>query len=100
MEEGYEANDICGRNGCNGVLKQKDIEGGCSCHINPPCSYCETPKEYCPECGWDAQEALAEIEYENQKHTKPFKTETDQEKNERLEKRYSLDDGKLNSIHR
>jgi hypothetical protein len=54
--EGYSKGEICNRDGCVGVIDEHDLDGGCSCHINPPCSYCETPKEYCPVCGWDARE--------------------------------------------
>lgn len=51
--EGYIKGEICNRDRCKGVIKEHDIEGGCSCHINPPCSYCTKPKGYCDECGWD-----------------------------------------------
>lgn len=54
--ENFLAGEVCGRNGCDGVISEHDIIGGCSCHINPPCSYCVTPKAYCPKCGWDAKE--------------------------------------------
>lgn len=55
---GYEQGEICGRNGCDGVIEQHDTDTGCSCHISPPCSHCTTPREYCPACKWDAQEEL------------------------------------------
>jgi len=47
--------ETCMRNGCKGVIAEKAVEG-CSCHIRPPCSACTTPREYCPECEWDAEE--------------------------------------------
>lgn len=50
--------DICGRNGCNGVIALLETDGCCSCHINPPCGYCTTPREYCPECDWEASGEL------------------------------------------
>ena len=50
---GYTKGEVCNRNGCTGIIMEDDdIDGGCSCHINPPCSYCTTPKGYCDECGW------------------------------------------------
>ena len=55
-EIGCLEGEVCGRNGCTGIIEEKDIDGSCSCHINPPCSYCEQAKEYCPECEWDAKE--------------------------------------------
>lgn len=53
---GYVEGEICNRNGCTGRIEAHEKEGGCTCFINPPCSYCSTPSEYCPECDWDAQE--------------------------------------------
>ncbi len=55
-EEGCQAGDVCNRNGCVGTIEAHDREGGCSCHISPPCGYCTTPSEYCDKCGWDAKE--------------------------------------------
>lgn len=43
--------DICNRNGCKGKMVEKDDGGCCSCHINPPCSYCVNKEYYCSECG-------------------------------------------------
>lgn len=60
-EEGYLKGEVCNRDGCKGVIEEGYKEGGCSCHINPPCSYCTTPSEYCPECGWDAYEEQSEL---------------------------------------
>lgn len=56
MEEGYLEGEICNRDGCKGIIQEHDTVGGCSCHINPPCSYCETSREYCPKCNWDGGE--------------------------------------------
>lgn len=55
-EYGYAEGDICNRDGCDGEIEFNQPEESCSCHINPPCSVCTTPHEYCPKCGWDAQE--------------------------------------------
>ncbi len=54
-EIGYEEGDVCGRDGCKGILELHPVEG-CSCHISAPCSACTTPSEYCPECGYEAKE--------------------------------------------
>lgn len=56
MEEGIEKGEVCNRNGCDGIIESAGKEGSCSCHINPPCSYCTTSDEFCPKCGWDAAE--------------------------------------------
>ena len=64
--EGYSKGEICNRDGCDGVISEHHIEGSCSCHINPPCSYCVEPKEYCPKCDWDAKDVWLEHEkFEN-----------------------------------
>lgn len=56
--EGIEKGEICNRNNCKGIIDESDKQGdGCSCHINPPCSYCCEQNQYCPECGWEAENA-------------------------------------------
>jgi len=52
---GYEEGDVCGRDGCEGVIEIHPVEN-CSCHINPPCSQCTAPREFCPVCDWEASE--------------------------------------------
>lgn len=52
---GTEDGATCWRNGCQGVIAEHPVEN-CSCHISPPCSACTNPREYCPECGWEAEE--------------------------------------------
>ena len=59
-ELGYFKGETCNRNGCKGIIEEHEKEGSCTCHINPPCTYCTTPSEYCPECGWDAEDEQAE----------------------------------------
>lgn len=59
-ELGYFKGEACNRNGCKGIIEEHEKEGSCTCHINPPCTYCTTPSEYCPECGWDAKDEQAE----------------------------------------
>jgi len=61
---GYLEGEVCGRSGCAGIIEEKEVDGGCSCHIVAPCSYCETPKEHCPECDWDAQGELESEEHD------------------------------------
>lgn len=58
---GNEEGEVCWRNGCQGVIALRsadDMDGGCSCHINPPCGFCTTPREHCPVCDWDADEEM------------------------------------------
>lgn len=53
---GYTKGEKCSRNGCNGIIDEHDKDGGCSCHISPPCGHCTTDTSYCPECDWSAEE--------------------------------------------
>lgn len=74
--EGYVKGEICNRDGCKGIIEENEKEGSCSCHNNPPCSYCTTPSEYCPECGWDAYDELMDsynkfMEKASKEETKP-----------------------------
>lgn len=45
--------ETCWRDGCKGIISQHDVEN-CSCHINPPCGACTSPREYCLVCSWAA----------------------------------------------
>ena len=47
--------DVCQRGGCRGVIEARPVEN-CSCHINPPCSACTEPRNYCEKCGWEESE--------------------------------------------
>lgn len=51
---GVDEGDVCGRNGCDGVLvmKHQFTEGGCSCFRAAPCGYCMSEVPECPTCGW------------------------------------------------
>lgn len=60
MEIGYAKGEVCNRDGCAGIIDQHESNSGCSCHINPPCGYCETSREYCPVCEWDGREEQIE----------------------------------------
>lgn len=53
---GDEEGERCWRNGCAGTITLRDIDGDCSCHINPPCGHCTTPREACYTCGWNAED--------------------------------------------
>lgn len=59
MENGLLPGEICNRNGCKGIISQPESEGGCSCHINPPCSNCCRTDQYCEECGWGNEEPVS-----------------------------------------
>jgi hypothetical protein len=48
---GFEYGDVCGRDGCTGVLETKRVRD-CYCHISPPCSACVEAPLVCEECGW------------------------------------------------
>ena len=56
IEIGYDKGEQCNRNGCDGILEENDSSDSCSCHINPPCSYCTTNRCYCEKCGWDGED--------------------------------------------
>lgn len=93
MELGYAKGEICNREDCKGLIQEYNIDGGCSCHINPPCGYCTTPKEYCPECNWDAHEEqmeysrLSDEQYErNKKYYEEQNRAFKQKRNEFYEK--------------
>ena len=65
MEKGYTAGETCNRHGCQGILEEYEKEGCCSCHINPPCSFCTADSTYCPECDWSAeQEEFRYVKYD------------------------------------
>lgn len=52
---GYEAGELCNRDGCEGILEKDTCEEGCSCHLHPPCSYCMADV-ICPECNWSSED--------------------------------------------
>lgn len=58
IEYGEVEGSICLRRGCMGVIESHEVEG-CSCHINPPCSACVEPREYCTVCGWEAKDDIS-----------------------------------------
>jgi len=56
IEFGTIKGELCGRNGCEGIIDEHEKEGCCSCHINPPCGYCTSDTSYCPKCEWAAED--------------------------------------------
>lgn len=68
LQYGYQAGDACRRpdasrvRACGGIIEERPVEN-CSCHISPPCSACTAPREYCPECGWDARDDRIENDH-------------------------------------
>lgn len=59
--EGLIKGEICNRNGCAGIIDEHDTETSCSCHVNPPCSHCNTDRNYCPVCDWQGIDEEKEI---------------------------------------
>jgi hypothetical protein len=72
MDIGYEKGEICNRNGCNGILVERDTDKCCSCHISAPCSYCTDSRVYCLKCDWDGREEQIE---EDKKTSRSIKKE-------------------------
>jgi len=71
MESGVLKGEVCNRDGCVGVINEHEKEGGCSCHINPPCGYCESDTSFCPLCEWNGKDERHEYEnaiYEQSKN--------------------------------
>lgn len=52
---GTEEGEVCGRDGCEGVIAYTKPEN-CSCYISPPCSSCTGTYLHCPECDWEVEE--------------------------------------------
>lgn len=71
---GQFTGELCNRNGCTGIIEEHEKDGSCSCHSNPPCSYCVDDMHFCPVCGWegldDQREVVASYNYV------PFKVRT------------------------
>ncbi len=70
--EGYCKGEMCNRDGCEGIIEEHDIDGGCSCHSCPPCSYCTEPRGYCSECGWDEKEERDAYEESQRQYWKAY----------------------------
>jgi hypothetical protein len=55
MGLGTEEGDVCGRDGCEGVIELQKADN-CSCHLCAPCSACVNRNLHCPDCDWEAAE--------------------------------------------
>jgi hypothetical protein len=54
MKIGHEEGEVCGRNGCEGLIEFTKSEN-CSCHISPPCHSCMSTRLHCSSCDWEAE---------------------------------------------
>lgn len=103
MNDGLLKGEKCNRNGCKGIIEEGEKDGCCSCHINPPCGYCTIQTEYCPVCGWSAEEEQREYEereYEERQRQyylenppKPIVHKSDEQRFQELK------DGEFGCIH-
>ena len=58
---GYEEDEVCNRDGCEGIISLGEKEG-CTCFLgNHPCSACCEPLEECDECGWTALDEFGRV---------------------------------------
>lgn len=57
-EPGFEKGHVCNRDGCTGIIQERNDGTYCSCHLNPPCSHCVDSIErmHCPICDWSGQD--------------------------------------------
>lgn len=54
---GRLSGERCFRNGCEGIITEEPFgDGGCSCHINPPCGHCTTSWARCETCNWKSSD--------------------------------------------
>lgn len=60
-EIGLREDDVCGRDGCTGVMEKQDKDTSCSCHICPPCSHCVDATYECSLCGFETEPPPAVI---------------------------------------
>tara|TARA_R110002126_G_scaffold54506_2_gene147601 strand:- start:470 stop:892 length:423 start_codon:yes stop_codon:yes gene_type:complete len=49
----YEIDDKCPIEGCGGKVVKTELDRGCSCHINPPCSHCCNGQVECDTCDFE-----------------------------------------------
>lgn len=64
LKEGTEPSQRCNRNNCTGIIQSDyKFEGGCSCHIDPPCAKCTSSYFFCPDCGWEDLDDYIEPTY-------------------------------------
>lgn len=53
MSEEFDIDDKCPHKDCGGKFIKTELEGSCSCHINPPCSHCCNGQIECDACGFE-----------------------------------------------
>lgn len=56
----------------NITSRPKHDDSCCSCHINPPCSYCTDLIEYCTDCGEEIEQECNITNSYNKDHTRFF----------------------------
>src|SRR5687767_7761901 len=90
IELGVLKGEKCNRNGCDGIIDSHQKEGSCSCHINPPCSYCTTDNNYCPKCDWQGEDDQKSYGKESPVNIEFYKKEQQQfqDRREMFYKRY------------
>lgn len=88
--EGFCKDEVCNRNGCVGIIEEHEKEGSCSCHINPPCSYCTEPSAFCPACNWSASEEQEEYDKKQTEYWAKYHKETYTEQNRAFEEKRKL----------
>lgn len=85
---GDEKGETCNREGCTGIIGEYEKDGCCSCHINPPCSFCTEDNRYCPECEWYAKDGpVPELSEEAKQYYLNLMNEVDTRKEELQKKR-------------
>ena len=85
-EVGTDAGEVCNRNNCKGIIAVEEPDGSCSCHINPPCSYCTNKDHYCELCGWSH---LEEYQAKEKEYIKRYEARWEEE-NRLYEERENL----------
>ena len=82
-EIGLIEDEKCNRDGCVGIMQRVDTDGCCSCHINPPCSYCTDAEFICDTCEFLVE--VEQLDYDT-KPQAPLKYKTPDEKYKELDK--------------
>jgi len=53
MEEGIYPGETCNRDGCKGIIREREKDGGCYCHLSAPCGSCCQDYTYCDSCDYE-----------------------------------------------
>lgn len=59
---GIKEGELCNRDYCKGIVETHPVEN-CSCHLHPPCGACTSPRNFCPECGWEEKDDVIINDY-------------------------------------